>query len=182
MSHITDKQITDYLQDNIGSFHNKRLESLNSLALDKLLSRKNPYLFRSKNLVVVCDLIKSLLDAHLSSQEETLFGGFLEGLAIYTAEVVLGGWKSKRVGIDLEFVKAGEMYIVQIKSGPNWANSSQIARMKQNFQDAAYEIRQDTANLSVVAVNGCCYGRDSNPDKGAYFKYCLWAGILGIAF
>ena len=64
MSHITDKQITDYLQDNIGSFHNKRLEALNSLELDKLLRRKNPYLFRSKNLVVVYDLIKSLLDAH----------------------------------------------------------------------------------------------------------------------
>ena len=48
MSHITDKQITDYLRDNIGSFHNKRLKSLNSLELDNLLRRKNPYLFRSK--------------------------------------------------------------------------------------------------------------------------------------
>ena len=83
MNRITDKQITDYLQDNIGSFHNKRLESLNNLELDNLLRRKNPYLFRSKNLVVACDLIKSLLDAHLSSQEETLFGGLLEDLAIY---------------------------------------------------------------------------------------------------
>lgn len=85
MNRITDKQITDYLQDNIGSFHNKRLESLNNLELDNLLRRKNPYLFRSKNLVVACDLIKSLLDAHLSSQEETLFGGLLEDLAIYVA-------------------------------------------------------------------------------------------------
>ena len=172
MNRITDKQITDYLQDNISSFHNKRLKSLNNLELDNLLRRKNPYLFRSKNLVVVCDLIKSLLDAHLSSQEETLFGGLLEGLAIHVAGVVFDGWKSNRIGIDLEFIKDGTMYIVQIKSGPNWGNSSQIARMRQNFQDAVYEIRQDTASPNVVAVNGCCYGRDPNPDKGDYFKYC----------
>ncbi len=172
MNRITDKQITDYLQDNIGSFHNKRLESLNNLELDNLLRRKNPYLFRSKNLVVACDLIKSLLDAHLSSQKETLFGGLLEDLAVYVAGVVLGGWKSNKIGIDLEFIKDDAMYIVQIKSGPNWGNSSQIARMKQNFQEAAYEIRQGTASPNVVAVNGCCYGRDSNPNKGDYFKYC----------
>ena len=172
MSLITDKQVTDYLQCNIGRFHKRRLESLNKLELDKLLRRKNPYLFRSKNLVVVCDLVKSLLDAHLSSQEETLFGDLLEGLAIYVAEVIHGGYKSSKTGIDLEFVKDDTMYIVQIKSGPNWGNSSQIARMKQNFKDAAKEVRQGNASLEVVAVNGCCYGRDPNPDKGEYFKYC----------
>ena len=26
--------------------------------------------------------------------------------------------------------------------------------------------------IPIVAVNGCCYGCDDNPDKGAYFKYC----------
>ena len=172
MNGITDKQITDYLQSNISSFHNKRLESLTNLELDNLLHRKNPYLFRSKNLVVVCDLIKSLLDAHLSSQEETLFGGLLEGLAIYVAGVVHGGYKSNKTGIDLEFIKDNAMYVVQIKSGPNWGNSSQIARMRQNFREAADEIRQGTTITNVVSVNGCCYGRDSNPDKGDYFKYC----------
>ena len=172
MNCITDKQITDYLQDNISSFHNKRLESLNNLELDNLLRRKNPYLFRSKNLVVVCDLIKSLLDAHLSSQEETLFGGLLEDLAIYVAGAVHDGYKSNKIGIDLEFIKDDAMYIVQIKSGPNWGNSSQIARMRQNFREAADEIRQGTTITNVVAVNGCCYGRDSNPNKGDYFKYC----------
>ena len=27
-------------------------------------------------------------------------------------------------------------------------------------------------NIYIVAVNGCCYGRDSRPDKGDYFKVC----------
>ena len=172
MSDITDEQVTSYVQANIGSFHQKRLESLNQLQLERLLRRKNPYLFRSKNLVVATDLIKSLLDAHLSSQEETLFGDFLEGLAVYVAEIVHGGLKSSATGIDLEFLKDSARYIVSIKSGPNWGNSSQVAKMRADFSTAARVIRQGNAGMNVIAVNGCCYGRDTRPDKGDYFKYC----------
>ena len=182
MNSITDEQIAAWLQTRIGEFHANRLNSLNNLRLNRLLRRKNPYLFRSKNLVAVSDLIKSLLDAHLSSQEETLFGDLLEGLAIYVAESVHGGWKSSAAGIDLEFVKDGARYIVSIKSGPNWGNSAQVARMKDNFNTAARIIRQGNPAVGVIAVNGCCYGRDAKPDKGGYFKYCgqeFWDLISG---
>ena len=172
MSSITDEQIILYVQANIGSFHDKRLEALNRLELAKLLRRKNPYLFRSKNLVVAADLIKSLLDAHLSSQEETLFGDFLEGLAIHVAGIVHGGLKSSAKGIDLEFLKDGARYIVSIKSGPNWGNSSQVAKMRTDFSTAARVIRQGNTGTNVIAINGCCYGRNTIPDKGDYFKYC----------
>lgn len=181
MNTITDAQITAYVAAHIGAFHDKRLEALNKLALTDLLS-KNPYLFRSKNLVIASDLVKSLLDAYLSSQEETLFGDFLEGLAIYVAEQVHNGLKSSATGIDLEFVKDGARYIISIKSGPNWGNSSQVARMKDNFTTAARVIRQGNATTNVIAINGCCYGRDTNPDKGDYFKYCgqdFWEFISG---
>jgi hypothetical protein len=36
--------------------------------------------------------------------------------------------------------------------------------------------------IQVVAVNGCCYGKDSSPDKGDYYKYCgqdFWKFISG---
>ena len=181
MNTITDAQITAYVEAHIGTFHDKRLESLNRLKLPDLLI-KNPYLFRSKNLVIAGDLVKSLLDAYLSSQEETLFGDFLEGVAIYVAEQVHSGLKSSATGIDLEFVKDGNRYIISIKSGPNWGNSSQVARMKDNFTTAARVIRQGNRTANVIAINGCCYGRDANPDKGDYFKYCgqdFWELISG---
>ncbi len=181
MNAITDAQITAYVEAHIGTFHDKRLESLVNLNLTKLLA-KNPYLFRSKNLVIAGDLVKSLLDAYLSSQEETLFGDFLEGLAIYVAEQVCGGWKSGITGIDLEFVQDGARYIISIKSGPNWGNSSQIKDMRDDFRTATRVIRQGNLNTRVVAVNGCCYGRDSRPDKGGYFKYCgqdFWELVSG---
>ena len=172
MNAITDEQITLYVQDNIKNFHDKRLESLNKLQLNNLLYRKNPYLFKSKNINMGNDLVKALLAAHLSSQEETLFGEFLEGLAIYVAETIHEGWKSSTTGIDLEFIKCDTRYIVSIKSGPNWGNSSQIKKMIDDFKVAIKIIRQNNNKIKIIAVNGCCYGHDNNPDKGTHFKYC----------
>ena len=172
MTAITDAQVTAYVQGHIGTFHEKRLEGLSHLKLSDLLINKNPYLFRCKNLLRVSDLVQSLLDAHLSSQEETMFGDFLEGLAVYIAGQVHGRMKSGITGIDLEFTKNSARYIVSIKSGPNWGNSSQIEKMKGDFRAATRVLTQRNSTLNVMSVNGCCYGRDSNPNKGGYFKYC----------
>ncbi len=83
-----------------------------------------------------------------------------------------GGWKSGIAGIDLEFDKEGKRFIVNIKSGPNWGNSSQIAKMKSDFKTAAKTLRTSNSGIQVVAVNGCCYGKNTTSDQGDYFKYC----------
>lgn len=175
--------IRKYVEDNIGNFHKTRLDSLRNLGLKQILKRKNPYLFKAKYIIAAPDLVKLLLDAHLSSQEETLFGEFLESLAIYICGKVYGGRKSSRPSLDLEFEKDHVFYIVSIKSGPNWGNSDQIRKMRENFADAAEDILANTLTMQVVAVNGCCYGQDANPNKGTYFKYCgqdFWEFVSGI--
>lgn len=174
--------VTVYVEQNIGSFHNARLRSLESLKLNKILERKNPYLYRAKDIVDPHELVKILLSAHLSSQEETLFGEFLEGVAIFICGKVFGGSKSIAEGIDLEFERDGKQYIVAIKSGPNWGNSSQIKRMRDNFKQAARIYRTNNRSANLIAVNGCCYGRNTKPDCGDYFKYCgqmFWEFISG---
>ena len=172
MPEVTDAQILEYVAANIGTFHESRLAKLNALQLDELLSSKNPYLFKSKNIVTAPELVGAMLDAYLSSQEEGLFGVFLEGLAIFVASETVGGQKSSTTGIDLEFVRDGARYIVSIKSGPNWGNSSQVKKMKDNFREASRVLRQGNRTMNIIAVNGCCYGRDSSPDKGDYRKIC----------
>jgi hypothetical protein len=85
--------------------------------------------------------------------------------------------------MDLEFEKEGVYYIVSIKSGPHWGNSDQINRMKQNFAALRERLLERNPALSVVAVNGCCYGRNSKPDKGTYQKLCgqeFWTLISGM--
>ena len=107
---------------------------------------------------------------------------FLEGLAIFICGKVYNGRKSAAEGIDLEFEKEGINYIVSIKSGPNWGNSSQIQKMKDNFNKAKRILKANMTKKNVVAVNGCCYGRNNKPDKGEYLKYCgqeFWEFISG---
>jgi len=175
-------QVTSYVEQNISGFHSARLENLRKLKLNQVLKRKNPYLFRAKNILMAQDLVKNVLDAHLSSQEETIFGGFLEGLAIFINGKVYRGSKSSAEGIDLEFEKDHKRYIVSIKSGPNWGNSRQINKMREDFRKAKRILRTTKSDIQIVAVNGCCYGRDPNTDKGDYFKYCgqmFWEFISG---
>lgn len=174
--------VADYVSENIGEFHKARLGSLSKLELKKILARKNPYLFKAKEVLTSEALVRQLLDAHLSSQEETMFGDFLEGLAIFICGKVYGGSKSAAEGVDLEFTKGGVKYIVAIKSGPNPGNSSQIARMVDNFKKAKRILHTNASRTNIVAVNGCCYGRDNVPDKGEYVKYCgqmFWEFISG---
>jgi hypothetical protein len=172
MKRLNLKDVTQYVEKNIGTFHQKRIAGLNDLKLNKVLGKKNPYLFKAKYILTAQDIIKSLTDAFISSQEETIFGDWLEGLAIFINGKVYGGRKSGIPGIDLEFDKDGIRNIVTIKSGPNWGNSSQIAKMVADFKTAKKTLRTSNSQLNITAVNSCCYGRDNNPDKGDYFKYC----------
>lgn len=176
------KEVIEYVEQNIGTFHQKRIASLNALKLDKVLKRKNPYLFKAKYLVTAADLVKALAEAHIISNEETIFGDWLEGLAIFINEKVYSGRKSGIPNIDLEFDNDGTRFIVSIKSGPNWGNSSQIKKLKSDFLTAKKTLRTSNSALNIVAVNGCCYGRDNKPDKGDYFKYCgqqFWEFVAG---
>ena len=50
MKPITQQEITDYVEANIQKFHQRRLENLQKLKLMAVIKRKNPYLFKAKNI------------------------------------------------------------------------------------------------------------------------------------
>lgn len=178
---LTDVQL--YVEENIGSFHKKRIDRLQRLKLKDVLKKKNPYLFKAKHLLTTEQIVKGLTDAFISSNEETIFGEWLEGLAIFINNKVYGGHKSGIKGVDLEFDKNGIHYIVNIKSGPNWGNSSQIEKMVSDFKTAIKTFKSSNSGFQVEAVNGCCYGVDNKPFKQeGYYKYCgqrFWEFISG---
>jgi len=179
----------DYLAEHvITPFYNVRLEGLQGLRLNSILKRKNPYLFKAKNIELAGDLIKSVVDAFLSSQEETIFGNLLEGFAIYVSHTLYGGFKSELKSVDLEFERDGVYYVVGIKSGTNWGNSDQVNRMRDNFKAARHILRERGVTCEIVAVNGCIYGKDRKPFKThadpekQYYKYAgqvFWDFISG---
>jgi len=182
MRAINLNDVVNFVEENIGEFHGRRADSLQNLKLSQVLKRKNPYLFKAKNINDAHDLVKLILDAHLSSQEESIFGEFLEKLAVFVCAKVFSGRKSSAEGIDLEFKRDNVLYIVSVKSGPNWGNSSQIKRMVDNFKQAKRILRTGNTKANIQAVNGCCYGQENQPDKGDYLKLCgqeFWEFISG---
>jgi hypothetical protein len=184
MKKLNLKDVSQYVEKNIGTFHEKRIQSLDGLRLKQVLKRKNPYLFKAKYVLTADQIVRGIVDAHISSSEEGIFGDWLEGLAIFINGKVYDGRKSGITNIDLEFDTNGKRNIVTIKSGPNWGNSSQIAKMISDFKTAKKTLRTSNSQLEIVAVNGCCYGRDNQPDKGDYYKYCgqnFWEFISGDA-
>ena len=184
MKKLNLQDVSQYVEQHIGTFHQKRIQSLDTLKLSQILKRKNPYLFKAKYVLTAEKIISGIVDAHISSSEEGIFGDWLEGLAIFINGKVYNGRKSTTKAIDLEFDNKGIRNIVNIKSGPNWGNSSQIAKMVSDFKTAKKTLRTSNSQLNIVAVNGCCYGRDHKPDKGDYYKYCgqsFWEFISGYA-
>jgi hypothetical protein len=182
MPAVTVPEITKFIEETIPTFHSKRLAKLMRLRLGQVLKRKNPYLFKAKFVTNAPQLVGGILDAHLSSQEESIFGGYLERLAQFICGRVFGGRKSSGTGMDLEFERDGIYYIVTIKSGPKWGNSRQLAKMRQDFLKAKRILGTNVSAKNIVAVNGCCYGQELPEDRGDYLKKCgqsFWSFISG---
>jgi len=175
-------EVIEYVENNISQFHKQRIERIKTLKLKQVLKKKNPYLFKAKNLRTSEEIVKQLIEAYVSSSEETMFGDWLEGLAIFINGKTYNGKKSGITGIDLEFDNDGIRYIVSIKSGPNWGNSSQIKKMKNDFISAQKSLLTSNSKLNIRCINGCCYGKNKNINKGSYLKYCgqlFWEFIGG---
>ena len=169
MENLNLSDVCTFVNENIVDFHQRRINSLENLNLLTLL-RKNPYLFKAKNITTANELITGLLDAFLSSSEEKLFGDFLEELAVFIASKTYNGHKSTAPGVDLEFFKEDVHYIVSIKSGTNWGNSSQHRKLAEDLANAIRRIKQSHQALSVQSVLGICYGKTKSTYLNGYLK------------
>lgn len=172
-----------FVRGKVADFHERRIQRLSTLQLDRVLARKNPYLLKAKSLDTPRKLVTELLDSHLTPQEAGIFGSVMEQLALEVCRRNYGGRKSAVEGIDMEFERGGSHYLVSIKSGPNWGNSSQIAKMRDYFRKAKKTLGTNTSKAAkVIAVNGCCYGSTPSEDRGDYLKLCgknFWTLISG---
>lgn len=161
--------VSQYVNGNIVDFHQRRIKSLEDMNLNTLL-KKNPYLFKAKNIETAGELVSGLLEAFLSSSEEKLFGDFLEDLAVFIASNTCNGHKSTAPGVDLEFFNRGIHYVVSIKSGTNWGNSSQQDKLEDNLKKAVSRVKQSRRGINVQSVLGICYGKTRTGYVRGYLK------------
>jgi hypothetical protein len=169
MNSIDIDALNQYVNEHVGEFHRRKITTLEGLSLRKLL-RKNPYLLKANNIITAEQLITALLEARISSSEEELFGEFLEKLAVFVAQQTCNGHKSAAQGIDLEFFNKGIHYVVSIKSGTNWGNSSQQKKLEQDFKDATARLKQINRSANIQPVLGICYGKTKTSHLRGYMK------------
>lgn len=147
-----------------------------------IIKRKNPFLFRLRDVSDSRSLSEMVIGAYLSSSEETIFGGVLEKIAVLICKHAKGGRKSSAEGIDLEYESNGERTIMQIKSGTNWGNSSQHKAQRRKFDRARRILKQGNPEMRVRCVEGCCYGKSAVKYKEGHVQIVgdkFWEEISG---
>lgn len=159
---------TEDLKEKIADFGNKPMT---------LLSRKNPFLFRIRGAKKADGFVRNMLEASLSSSEETKFGDIFEKCAQIVAKYGKNGQKSGIEGIDVEYSEGTtKRILIQVKSGKNWGNSSQRKRLKQNFKTATKVLKQGGSIKDVRCIEGISYGKRESKQLGSHER------IVGVDF
>jgi len=175
-------ELEELIRRCLDEFYRRRIANLSTLSLEKVLSRKNPYLMRAIGLRTADEVVKYLLQIHTQASDETIFGdAFVEPIVL----AVSGGKKSSAKGVDIE-IEAETYKAVAVKSGPNIFNASQTARMNDEFQELQNRLRQHLQKLgkSFDPILGCSYGkRVSNPTTKRRYRIvsgqAFWQEITG---
>jgi len=164
------EKLREYADRRIGDFHRQRRQLLNELCLDEVLPVSFCLFSAQSTIKPVVKLIDEFLASYLSQYEEELFGAFLRDLAVCTVETTCIGHRSTEPGVDLELVSNGIHYIISIKSGPNWGNSSQQDKLEEDLKNAVARVKQSKRGANVQPVLGICYGKTRTGYLRGYLK------------
>lgn len=150
----------------LNEFYMSLTKTLDDINLDKILKRKNPYLYRAKGINNATQVVDGILSAYVSSSEETVFGNtFFEPIAI----VVSGGQKAVTEGVDITVDKDNTIYSIAVKSGTSVFNADSRKRQEQNFQSAQKRAQQ--AHKAFMPVVGYGYGKKRvRPENEKFYK------------
>lgn len=154
---VTPSQIEEAISNALDKFYDKRVEKLNTLSLDYLLKRKNPYLFRGKGVTVAAEVVQELVLAFMSSSEETIFGNiFFEEVAL----VASGGEKALADSIDIVIHTEDSVKAIAVKSGTSVFNAQSKRRQQQAFEEMRKRLAGYRKHYDPIV--GYAYGKKSN--------------------
>ncbi len=154
---MTPERIEALAQAALDDFYDRRIAKLDGLRLADVLKTKNPYLFRAIGIETPAEMVASLLQAYMSSSEETIFGdAFFEPIVLG----VTGGQPSSGEGLDVDYETDEEFVVIAVKSGTKWGNSQQRVRLRDNFAKARHIYGTRRSSKRFVALLGQCYGTE----------------------
>ena len=129
---MDDVELQQLISDCLRDFHDRRLAGVQAKTLRQLVRRKNPYMIKALGNEMASEYVKALLEAHLSSSDESIFGdAFFEPIA----RIASGGKASEARGVDVVIETDSHIAEISVKSGPNPYNSRQFARQSDDFNE-----------------------------------------------
>ena len=143
------------------TFYGTLIEKIDGLNIQKVMKRKNPYLYRAKAMQSATEIV------------ETIFGNcFFEPIAIAAS----GGNKALAEGIDIMIQnnETNTISAIAVKSGPSVFNADSKKRQEQNFTAASKLAQQ--AKARYEAYIGYCYGKKKESGRGKPKMYQELAG------
>lgn len=177
--YLSSKKLEALIKKSLANFYQRRSEKLSGLRLSDTLRRKNPYLFRARGVQKASEIISELLQAHISSSDETIFGNmFFEPIA----KAISGGHVGGGEGVDVIREDKKTVMVIAVKSGSKWGNNDSWKRQRQNFE--ALRHRLSKLRKQFDPVMGYGYGRCNTPAtaKHPYRQIAgqvLWEELTG---
>jgi len=177
---MTDQELEVFVAAKLHLFYQQRLEKLQNITLTQVL-KKNPYLFKAKGITNASDFVENVLQAYLSSSEETVFGSiFFEPLALEVSRAK-GGIKTGSTGVDIEYVSDTTHTAIAVKSSTNSQNAS--AQSKQNAEFIKINQTVRAKGKAFDAILGYSYGRASGSLTGKIYRrlagQAFWEELSG---
>ncbi len=69
-----EQAVIEAIAQALDTFYENLIRKIDDLNINKVMKRKNPYLYRAKAMQSASDIVDSVLTAFVSSSEETIFG------------------------------------------------------------------------------------------------------------
>ena len=171
--HYDEEKVQKAIAEALESFYKSLIAKIDSININDIIKSKNPYLYRAKAMNKAYDIINSILQAFVSSSEETIFGNvFFEPLAIAASN----GKKSLAEGVDIDIAddSANLQYAIAVKSGTSVFNADSKKRQADNFARARKLASQGHYKFSAIV--GYAYGTKQESDRGSAKIYNELAG------
>jgi len=160
---LPSEKLEPLIEKCLDDFYQRRFNRLKQLRLRTVLKRKNPYLFKALATEQASEIVTSILEAYVSSSDETIFGdAYFEKIARNLSDIKVSDAK----GVDLIKEEEKVIHAYALKSGPNPYNSSQKERQNTEFLELKSRLMKLQKQFDPVLAYA--YGRKSGPSSAKW--------------
>lgn len=170
MNLIEHAKIQDYINDELRIIQQHRVDAIQELKLENLLA-VDSYLFTLRDEYFAGDIVSKLLKQYIANIEDNLNEDFFKNLAVFVSEMICGGQKSAKPGIDLELIKNGDYYLITIKLKPSRLNVKQLYKLELEFKNAQTTLNHSKSGKKLFSVLGICFGKPRVSSQKGYTIY-----------